>query len=128
MAEKILPGFERFWEAYGYKIGRAAAYKSWVKHKCEDIADEIIAALPGYKAHLQANTWKQQLHASTFINNSRWEDEYPEAKAKPIVTFSKPVEASDYIRPAEITPEQKANRERLARMARETAQRMRATA
>lgn len=97
---KTLPGFERFWSNYGLKIGRAAAYKAWVKHHCEDIADEIIAAIPAYKTHLQHNEWKAQMHASTFINQERWQDEYPDAKPAP-----KPVLVSaNYGRPEPVKP------------------------
>lgn len=97
---KTLPGFESFWSAFGYKIARATAYKAWVKGHCEDIADEIIAAIPAYKAHLALNPWKAQMHASTFINQERWQDEYPENKPKPFAVRS----SANYGNPEPVEP------------------------
>jgi len=74
--QKTLPGFERFWSAYAYKICRADAYKAWVKNKCEDIADEICAAIPAYDEFLSQNPWRHKAHASTWLNGNRWLDEY----------------------------------------------------
>lgn len=81
MKEMTLPGFERFWTAYGYKVGRKDALRAWTKNKLEEIADDIIAAIPAYDAHLAANKWKQKKHASSWLNAESWNDEFPEAKA-----------------------------------------------
>lgn len=89
MREKALPGFMRFWDAFGNKIARPIAYRAWVKNGCEDMADEIIAAIKNYDAHLSANPWKAKMHPSTFLNQQRYYDEYPEAKKTVAITISR---------------------------------------
>lgn len=78
--QKTLPGFERFWDRYAYKINRADAFKAWTKGKCEEIADEIIAAIPAYDEHLANNAWLHKANASTWLNGQRWLNEYTPAK------------------------------------------------
>lgn len=79
-AKQTLPGFERFWSAFGNKVARPIAFRAWVKNECEDIADEIITAIGAYNRHLAANPWKARMHPSTYLNQARWQDEYPESK------------------------------------------------
>lgn len=103
MNENKYPGFQRFWQAYGLKLSRATAEKAWVKGRCEEIADEIVAAIPAYNKHLAANAWKNKAHASTWLNQRRWEDEYPEAQTRnpwDAIGPSRQQSREDYIRAA----------------------------
>ena len=98
--ENKFPGFFRFWEAYGYKLSRKDALRAWAKNKCEDMADEIIAAIPAYNRHLADNPWKQKRNAATWLNAESFYDEYPDAKPAP-----KPILVSaNYGRPEPVKP------------------------
>jgi len=92
-----LPGFERFWEAYRYKLSRKDAVKAWKKHGCEDFADQVIAAIPAYDAHLAANTWKNKKNAATWLNGECWTDEYPTEQPRQTGRRSIVDVARDYI-------------------------------
>jgi hypothetical protein len=80
MRVKLTVGFERFWNEYGNKQDRKTAERAWNKHRCEDIADDIIASIPAYNAHLKANPWKHKKHPATWLNGYCWENEYPESQ------------------------------------------------
>jgi hypothetical protein len=70
-------GFARFWEAYPRKIGKGAAEKAY-RAACAKIGGPdppgvLLAALERVKA-----TWREPEfipHPSTWLNQSRWEDE-----------------------------------------------------
>ncbi len=51
------------------------------------VEDEIMAGLQSYKAGKP--DWKAWMHATTFFNGDRWEDEYP-------IEFSSVDEAREY--------------------------------
>jgi phage replication O-like protein O len=77
--------FEKFWQAYPRKIGKAYAKKCWLKLvKTEsitiDVVDKITATL-----EQQIKYWKRKQrdmekipHPSTWLNQQRWEDEIHE--------------------------------------------------
>lgn len=70
--------FERFWKFYPRKQGKQSALKSWLKIKPTDnLLNTIMAALTNQRA---SSDWLKDggkfiPHASTWINQSRWEDE-----------------------------------------------------
>ena len=69
--------FISFWEAYPNKTGKGAAYKSWEKMKPP--LEKVMAALEWQKKTAQ---WTKDdgayiPHPSTWLNQSRWEDESP---------------------------------------------------
>ncbi len=76
--ESILVHFENFWNRYG-KIGnKQSALRSFKKIKGVNYA-EIITGLERYQAQCRALGTERQFikHASSWLNNRGWEDEYP---------------------------------------------------
>lgn len=69
-------GFEAFWNAYTYKIGkRVMAQNAWNKLSKSD----RIAALKGirpYNNYLKRNIGVAKAHASTYLNQKYWTNEY----------------------------------------------------
>lgn len=65
--------FEDFWSIYPRKTAKKEAYKSWLK--VEQWGLKIIDSL---KRQVAGGMWKEQKfipHASTYLNQHRWEDE-----------------------------------------------------
>ncbi len=79
----LADAFERFWEAYGYKLGKKAALAAWRRQGCEKISETVIAAIAAYDRYLAANPWLNKKHAATFLNGWHWEDEYPATQSQP---------------------------------------------
>jgi hypothetical protein len=84
-AQKVYPeGFEKFWEAFGYKKGKGGAFSSWDKLKPnEALTDTIVAAaskeaLAREKTIKQGNTPKM---AQGWLTERRWEDDYEDQQA-----------------------------------------------
>jgi len=78
--------FERFWQEYPKKIGKAAAKKSWDKIKGQpDILEKIIHALLWQVSSEQWTKDGGQFipNPSTYLNQGRWEDE-------PVIPYSRP--------------------------------------
>lgn len=71
--------FDVFWNLYKYKRGKAPALKAWNKLKDSDKA-AAIEAVPNYLAYLDykraTGREQEQMHASTYLNQRRWEDDY----------------------------------------------------
>lgn len=69
--------FEVFWKAYPKKVGKDAAYKAFTKRKPdEQLTQTMIAAVRKQTATEQ---WKKDNgqfipHASTWLNEGRWQD------------------------------------------------------
>lgn len=69
--------FEFFWKAYPKKVGKDAAYKAFAKRKPdEQLTQTMIAAVRKQTATEQ---WKKDNgqfipHASTWLNEGRWQD------------------------------------------------------
>lgn len=69
--------FEVFWKAYPKKVGKDAAYKAFTKRKPdEQLTQAMIAAVRKQTATEQ---WKKDNgqfipHASTWLNEGRWQD------------------------------------------------------
>jgi len=73
---KKFPGFARWYESYPKKENKAGALKAWVKHRCESIADDVIAAT---ERVVSIKGWSAKDRftplPSSFLNARRWEDE-----------------------------------------------------
>jgi hypothetical protein len=87
--------FDIFWKAYPRKTGKGAALKAWEKNKLPPL-ETILLAL---KKAIQSHDWQKDKglfipHASTWLNQSRWEDEGIDyeilSQRKPIMVKSKP--------------------------------------
>tara|TARA_Y100000590_G_C15311118_1_gene860178 strand:+ start:94 stop:465 length:372 start_codon:yes stop_codon:yes gene_type:complete len=66
--------FLQFWKIYPRKVAKVAAQRSWKRLKVKDI-DDIFKV---YKEHLirwRGTDIQFVPHASTWINQRRWEDE-----------------------------------------------------
>lgn len=74
--------FETFWKHYPRKVGKAAARSKWVsKVKTRDTAEKVVSAIKRHTAYYQwSRTCDQQHipHASTWLNQERWDDELPD--------------------------------------------------
>ena len=69
------PTFERFWNAYGYKVGN----KSRVQKKWNQLPEGervlAMAAIPRYKRFAQSKRI-DLVYPETYIDQRRWENEY----------------------------------------------------
>lgn len=68
--------FEDFWRAYPCHKSRQAAIKAWDKLKPDEALLEQMAR--GLKKAMASRQWQEGIgipYASTWLNNSRWEDE-----------------------------------------------------
>jgi DNA-binding transcriptional regulator YhcF (GntR family) len=74
--------FLSFWKVYPLKVGKGAAHKAWKKLKPgKQVQDDIQDALNWQRS---SDKWKEDNgkyipHASTYLNQRRWEDEQPKA-------------------------------------------------
>lgn len=65
--------FERFWEAYDYKLSRHKALKAWQSINPDDeLAEKIIAAALIYNKANPGRAYYK--HATTWLNGRNWED------------------------------------------------------
>ncbi|MFE9432391.1 hypothetical protein ACFYNA_15535 [Streptomyces sp. NPDC006640] len=74
------PAFDDFWSQYPRKAGKSEAAKSWVKAiKGGADSTSLLAAVKAHADyHLAAKTEQQFIpHASTWLNQKRYEDEPP---------------------------------------------------
>jgi hypothetical protein len=73
--------FAVFWDRYPRKVNRLAAVKAWNKLRpSPDLVRRILDAL-----EWQVEQWDDPNyipHASTYLNNERWNDERPQPKPK----------------------------------------------
>lgn len=68
--------FENFWNAYTYKVGKKIMAENIWKRLSK--ADKI-AALSGikpYDTHLRRHIQKEKAHATTYLNQRYWENEW----------------------------------------------------
>ena len=66
--------FLKFWSLYPRKVAKVAAQRSWKRLKNKDI-DEIFKVLHGHMMRWKGTELQFIPHASTWINQRRWEDE-----------------------------------------------------
>ena len=82
--------FETWWDAYGKKVGKVAARKTW----CKLSKDQILSAVDDIvnkKRPQNDPAWtvadgRYQPNASTYLANHRWEDEWQKS-TEPQVKF-----------------------------------------
>jgi hypothetical protein len=68
--------FEHFWDAYNYKIGnKQRAKKLWDGLNDAD-RTACLGSLPKYKYYLATHQGIEKAHATTYLNQRRWENEY----------------------------------------------------
>jgi hypothetical protein len=78
--------FGAFWDRYPRKVGKLAAFKAYQKARSQASADEILAGVENYRAHLPSDA-QFICHPTTFLNQGRWMDSYetptPHVKPRP---------------------------------------------
>lgn len=68
--------FKEFWEKYPRKVAKSTAQKKWMKlNPSEDLFKRIMEALERQKKSEQWQTLKYVPHASTWLNQERFNDE-----------------------------------------------------
>ena len=70
--------FDSFWRFYPRKAGKEAARKAWLKLRPDEHIMQMIAN--NVKERVDKGEWRKDnqsfiLHASTYLNQKRWEDE-----------------------------------------------------
>jgi len=79
-AHRPCDGFKRFWIAYPRKENKQKAFEAWKRKGLEARADELIADVEARKARHRPWLDGVILHATTYINGSRWEDAIDETR------------------------------------------------
>jgi hypothetical protein len=77
--------FDRFWERYPRKVGKAAARRAFERALKHVTFDAMMAAL---ERHRRLRQWTQREyipHPATWLNQHRWADELDEADLLPDV-------------------------------------------
>lgn len=69
--------FETWWQNYPIKAGKAKAYDAWKKAIRKASLDELHSGLTRYNEHLRRNPDQAMKHAQGWLNDERWNDEYP---------------------------------------------------
>ncbi len=65
--------FERWWEAYPHKVGKAAARKAWPKAAAVASPTELLAGIERYRTTKPAD--REWCNPATWLNQERWLDE-----------------------------------------------------
>lgn len=73
--------FDIFWQRYPRRIGKIAALKAYQRARTVATADEILAGVENYRKHLPEEA-RFICHASTFLSQGRWMDEYDDPAPK----------------------------------------------
>ncbi len=68
--------FDKFWRDWPSKVGKAPARKAWYKMDKQDRHDATTAAGAWFTWWRKENPQASPIHAATYLNNRRWEDEY----------------------------------------------------
>lgn len=71
------PEFETFWNIYPRKIGKAIAWKRWIRLLyMDEQPSDMLKAAAAYqrKVKLDGTEQKYILHPSTFLYDERWKD------------------------------------------------------
>ena len=76
------PGFDRFWEAYPRKVGKAAAARLWRTLHPDDAL--LGAMLDALERAAHTDQWQREAgrfipHPATWLSQRRWEDELPDS-------------------------------------------------
>lgn len=77
-----LPGFERFWQVYPKRVGKAEAARAWVDLKLEPMADVVVDAVGRHRsAGRFSDDARYILHPVRWLKYRRFEDEVQSAEA-----------------------------------------------
>ena len=68
-----------FWPNWKHKEGKKAAQKAFLSARRRASLEEIMDGVKRYTDMMAMNPTRPWLHASTFLNNDRWEDQYAPA-------------------------------------------------
>jgi hypothetical protein len=74
--------FDTWWKAYPEKVGKLAAMKAYEKARKLATAEQLLEGVAAYRQHKPG--WKAWAHASTYLNEGRWMDEYDTARPMPV--------------------------------------------
>lgn len=90
--------FDRFWQSYPRKVSKQEARRAFIKLKpTEAFTDMLIKAVMAQKKWDKG--WQEDVrfipHASTWLNQARWEDEQTKIPAKPRYGNFDPEEAME---------------------------------
>ena len=68
--------FEQFWQQYPKKVGKLTAKRSWEKLSLEN-QQKALEAIVEHRKYwtVKGTDWEFIAHASTWLNNHRFEDE-----------------------------------------------------
>jgi hypothetical protein len=77
--------FDSFWRFYPRKAGKEAARKAWAKLRPDEHIMQLI--LDNVRERVEKGEWRKDnqsyiLHASTYLNQKRWEDEVLDQKTQ----------------------------------------------
>lgn len=77
--------FDSFWRFYPRKAGKEAARKAWAKLRPDEHIMQLI--LDNVRERVEKGEWRKDnqsyiLHASTYLNQKRWEDEVLEQQTQ----------------------------------------------
>lgn len=67
--------FDAFYNAYGYKIKKVVAQRSWNRLSRADRMN-ALTGIRSYDNHLKRHPNKQKANPSTYLNQRYWEDDY----------------------------------------------------
>lgn len=93
--------FLAWWEAYPLHKEKAAAWRAWQKVIAAGVSPQmLIAAAAKYAAYCDSNgvELRHRKYPSGWLNDGRWEDEYPEPKAD---ARYQPYDHDEYLRSLE---------------------------
>lgn len=68
-----------FWPSWKHKEGKKAAHKAFLSARRRAALEVIMDGVKRYTDMMAMNPTRPWLHASTFLNNDRWEDQYAHA-------------------------------------------------
>lgn len=68
-----------FWPSWKHKEGKKAAQKAFLSARRRAALEVIMDGVKRYTEMMAMNPTRPWLHASTFLNNDRWEDQYAPA-------------------------------------------------
>jgi hypothetical protein len=68
-----------FWPSWKHKEGKKAAQKAFLSARRRAALEVIMDGVRRYTDMMALNPTRPWLHASTFLNNDRWEDQYAPA-------------------------------------------------
>lgn len=74
--------FNEFWSLYPRRVSKRTAQKAWDKETKQTAPEIILAGLRRQLPHLASRDVQFIPHASTWLNQGRWEDEIQPVQSK----------------------------------------------